>query len=97
LTTVASLRAAQALGLDPTALGGVPAARRAASGDAAWFGKNPDRRIRIRQAVASEFSEEIGRAPVGMQWFALVLEAQPGARVRQPVALSIGFNISNGR
>jgi len=29
-----------------------------------------------------------------MRWFVLVLEAQPGARLRQPIALSIGFDIS---
>lgn len=65
----------------------------ATQGDAAWFDKHPDRRLRIRQAVATEFNEDVGSAPVGMQWFALVLEAQPGARIRQPVALSIGFDI----
>lgn len=66
----------------------------ATQGDATWFEKNPDRRIRIRQAVASEFADDIGQSPVGMQWFVLVLEAQPGARIRQPIALPIGFDIS---
>jgi len=66
----------------------------ATHGDAAWFNNNPDRRIRIRQAVAGEFAENIGQPPVGMRWFVLVLEAQPGARLRQPIALSIGFDIS---
>ena len=67
----------------------------ATQGDAAWFDKHPDRRIRIRPAVSMEFNEDVGSAPVGMQWFALVLEAQPGARIRQPVALSIGFNVED--
>lgn len=66
----------------------------ATRGDATWFEKNPDRRIRIRQAVANEFADTIGQSPVGMQWFVLVLEAQPGARLRQPIALPIGFDIS---
>ncbi len=65
----------------------------ATQGDAAWFDKHPDRRLRIRQAVAMEFNEDVRSAPVGMQWFALVLEAQPGARIRQPIALSIGFDV----
>jgi hypothetical protein len=30
-----------------------------------------------------------------MEWFVLVLEAQPGARLRQPIALPIGFDISD--
>ncbi len=67
----------------------------ATQGDAAWFDKHPDRRLRIRQAVAMEFNEDVGSAPVGMQWFALVLEAQPGARIRQPIALSIGFDVED--
>lgn len=67
----------------------------ATQGDAGWFEKNPDRRIRIRQAVPMEFSEDVGQAPVGMAWFALVLEAQPGARLRQPIALPIGFDVSD--
>lgn len=56
-------------------------------GDAAWFQENPDRRIRARKAVSMEFNRDLGRAPAGMAWYALVLEAQPGARMRQPVAL----------
>jgi hypothetical protein len=67
----------------------------ATKGDAAWFDKNADRRIRLRKAVAMEFSEDVGRAPVGMEWFAIVLEAQPGARMRQPVALPIGFDVGD--
>lgn len=67
----------------------------ATQGDAVWFEKNPDRRIRIRQAVAMEFAETTRQPPVGMQWFALVLEAQPGARMRQPLALPIGFGIDD--
>jgi hypothetical protein len=63
----------------------------ATQGDAAWFEAHSDRRIRIRQAVANEFAADIGTPPVGMLWFALVLEAQPGARIRQPIALPIGF------
>lgn len=59
-------------------------------GDAAWFAANPDRRIRIRKAVTMEFDRNLGGAPDGMEWHALVLEAQPGARVRQPVALLAG-------
>lgn len=67
----------------------------ATEGDAGWFENNPDRRIRIRNAIPMEFSEDVGRAPVGMAWFVLVLEAQPGARLRQPIALPIGFDIGD--
>lgn len=67
----------------------------ATKGDAVWFETNPHRRIRIRKAVAMEFSEDVGQAPVGMEWFAIVLEAQPGARMRQPIALPIGFEVSD--
>jgi hypothetical protein len=58
-------------------------------GDAAWFESNPDRRIRIRNAVPMEFNEAMSRPPVGMVLHTLVLEAQPGVRMRQPVALSV--------
>ncbi len=56
-------------------------------GDAAWFENNPDRRIRIRNAVAMEFNEDIGSPPPGMLVRTLVLEAQAGVRLRQPVAI----------
>ena len=56
-------------------------------GDAAWFEKNPDRRIRIRNAVPREFNEDIDGSSAGMLQRTLVLEAQPGVRLRQPVAL----------
>ena len=58
-------------------------------GDAAWFEQQPDRRIRMRNAVTMEFNTNLGEPPVGMSWRALVVEAQPGARVRQPIALPI--------
>jgi len=61
----------------------------ATQGDAAWFDGHPDNRLRIRNAVAREFSEDVGPAPVGMSWRAIVLEAQPGVRLRQPVALPL--------
>ncbi len=56
-------------------------------GDVAWFETHPDNRIRMRNAVPMEFDEDIGAAPVGMTWRCIVVEAQPGVRVRQPVAL----------
>lgn len=59
-------------------------------GDAAWFAEHPERRIRIRKAVASEFDGSAGAAADGAVWHVLVLEAQPGARMRQPVALAAG-------
>jgi hypothetical protein len=62
----------------------------ATQGDAAWFAKHPDRRMRIRNAVAAEFEDDVGQAPAGMAWHTLVLEAQPGARLRQPIALPVG-------
>ena len=61
----------------------------ATQGDAAWFDRHPDNRIRIRNAVDREFPTDFGPAPVGMSWRAIVLEAQPGVRLRQPVALPL--------
>lgn len=62
----------------------------ATQGDAAWFEKHPDSRLRMRNAVAMEFNRNLGEAPVGMTWRAIVLEAQPGVRMRQPIALPMG-------
>ena len=61
-------------------------------GDAAWFAAHPDNRVRMRNAVPDEFNEDIGTAPVGMSWRCIVLEAQPGVRVRQPVALPMAVS-----
>jgi hypothetical protein len=63
-----------------------------AEGDAAWFEAHPDNRVRMRNAVPSEFNEDTGTAPVGMTWRCIVVEAQPGVRVRQPVALPIAVS-----
>ncbi|WEK00198.1 MAG: hypothetical protein P0Y59_00410 [Candidatus Sphingomonas phytovorans] len=57
-------------------------------GDAAWFESNADRRIRIRNAVPMEFNAVTSQLPAGMTLHTLVLEAQRGVRMRQPVALS---------
>lgn len=59
----------------------------ATQGDAAWFEKHSDRRIRIRNAAPMEFNGSLGEPPVGMTWRAIVVEAQPGVRARQPLAL----------
>lgn len=59
----------------------------ATHGDAAWFEKHPDNRLRMRNAVNMEFNRNLGEPPVGMTWRAIVLEAQPGVRMRQPIAL----------
>jgi len=61
----------------------------ATQGDAAWFEKHPDSGIRMRNAVPMEFNENLGEPPLGMSWRALVVEAQPGARARQPIALPL--------
>ena len=59
----------------------------ATGGDAAWFARHPDRRLRIRNMVPGEFDDLAGLPPVGMRWCTIVIEAQPGARSRQAVAL----------
>lgn len=59
----------------------------ATAGDAAWFGKHADRRLRIRAMVPGEFTDVVGMPPVGMAWRTIVVEAQPGARSRQAIAL----------
>jgi hypothetical protein len=61
----------------------------ATAGDAAWFAKASTRRLRIRNMVPGEFADVTGAAPVGMAWRTIVLEAQPGARSRQAIALPI--------
>ncbi|MDF2810470.1 MAG: hypothetical protein K0S56_1501 [Microvirga sp.] len=63
----------------------------ATQGDATWFNKNPDRRLRLRNAVPGEF-RDLGHSPVGMTWRVIVVEAQLGVRVRQPLALPIGVD-----
>ena len=66
----------------------------ATQGDAAWFEKHPDNRLRIRNSVNMEFNRNLGPPPVGMTWRAIIVEAQPGVRMRQPIALPVG--VSNG-
>jgi hypothetical protein len=67
----------------------------ATAGDAAWFGRNANRRLRIRNMMPGEFEDVAGQAPVGMAWRTIVLEAQPGARSRQAIALPIGTAIDD--
>jgi hypothetical protein len=62
----------------------------ATGGDALWFAAHADRRLRIRNMVPGEFSDVAVQAPVGMALHTIVLEAQPGARSRQAIALPIG-------
>lgn len=73
--------------------GKIPAVEIATAGDASWFLKQPDRRLRIRNMVVGEFSDVDGQPPVGMAWRTIVLEAQPGARSRQAIALPIGMDV----
>ncbi|RZM37551.1 MAG: hypothetical protein EOP67_00675 [Sphingomonas sp.] len=65
----------------------------ATAGDAAWFDRHNDRRLRIRNLVAGEFGDVSGLPPVGMAWRTIVLEAQPGARSRQAIALPLDLDI----
>ena len=65
----------------------------ATAGDAAWFDRHHDRRLRIRNLVAGEFADVSGLPPVGMAWRTIVLEAQPGARSRQAIALPLDLDI----
>ncbi|RMB55110.1 hypothetical protein C8J44_0343 [Sphingomonas sp. PP-CE-3A-406] len=65
----------------------------AAAGDGAWFARNPDRRLRLRNMIPGEFSDIGGEPPVGMAWRTIVIEAQPGARSRQAIALPLGTDI----
>ncbi|MES3153076.1 hypothetical protein [Sphingomonas faeni] len=65
----------------------------AVAGDASWFDRHPDRRLRIRNLVEGEFGDVAGPPPVGMAWRTIVLEAQPGARSRQAIALPIGVDL----
>lgn len=62
----------------------------ATAGDGAWFDTHLDRRLRIRNMVPGEFDDVVGQPPVGMTWRTIVLEAQPGARSRQAIALPLG-------
>lgn len=65
----------------------------AAAGDGAWFAKHTDRRLRLRNMIPGEFSDIGGEPPVGMAWRTIVIEAQPGARSRQAIALPLGTDI----
>ncbi len=65
----------------------------AAAGDVSWFARNPDRRLRLRTMIPGEFSDVGGEPPVGMAWRTIVIEAQPGARSRQAIALPLGVAI----
>ncbi len=69
----------------------------ATAGDALWFAANGDRRMRIRNMVPREFVDVTGSPPVGMAWRTIVLEAQPGARSRQAIALPIAMAIDTMR
>ena len=62
----------------------------ALAGDESWFGRHRDRRLRIRNMVPGELPVIAGQPPVGMTWQTIVVEAQPGARTRQAIALPIG-------
>jgi hypothetical protein len=64
----------------------------ATAGDASWFERHTDRRLRIRNMVPGEFNDIVGHPPVGMTWRTIVLEAQPGARSRQAIALPINVD-----
>lgn len=64
----------------------------ATQGDAAWFAAHPDRRLRLRDAVRFEFNEDMGPPPSGMTARTLVVQMQPGARLRQPVAVPAGLD-----
>ncbi len=63
------------------------------AGDGLWFDRHADRRLRIRAMVPGEFDDVAEQAPVGMAWHTIVLEAQPGARSRQAIALPIGTDL----
>lgn len=65
----------------------------ATAGDALWFEAHGDRRMRIRNMVPREFVDVDGPPPVGMAWRTIVIEAQPGARSRQAIALPTGVAI----
>ncbi len=66
----------------------------ATAGDATWFARHLDRRLRIRAMIPGEFDDVVGLPPVGMTWRTIVLEAQPGARTRQAIALAIGADVN---
>lgn len=72
-----------------------PAVAIATAGDAMWFDAHGERRLRIRNMVPGEFGDVDGQPPVGMAWHTIVLEAQPGARSRQVIALPIGTAIAD--
>ncbi|WP_380779513.1 hypothetical protein [Sphingomonas sp. R86520] len=72
---------------------GIRVAEIAMAGDGSWFDKHPERRLRIRAMIPGEFDDVLGQAPVGMTWRTIVLEAQPGARSRQAIALPLATDI----
>lgn len=70
---------------EPMAGPGVEAASR---DDAAWFAANPDRQLRLRDRIPGEYeAHQIDLPPPGLVPRTLVVEAQPGVRLRQPVTV----------
>lgn len=56
------------------------------SDDAAWFAAHPDRQFRLRHRIGGEFvASQIQLPTAGLSPRTLVIQAQPGAWLRQPV------------
>lgn len=65
-----------------------PGVDAATEDDAAWFEANPDRLFRLRNRVPGEYeAHQIDLPPPGLTPRTLVVQAQPGVRMRQPVAV----------
>jgi hypothetical protein len=65
-----------------------PGVEKASSDDADWFEANPTRNLRLRDRIAGEYEAfEINIPPPGTTPRTLVVQMQPGVRMRQPVAI----------
>lgn len=65
-----------------------PGVDAASQDDAAWFEANPGRKLRLRNRIAGEYeAHQIELPPPGLTARTLVVQAQPGVRMRQPVAV----------
>ena len=66
----------------------------ASEDDAAWFEANADRVFRLRNRIGGEYeAHQVDLPPPGMTPRTLVVQAQPGVRIRMPV--SAYANVSN--
>lgn len=70
-----------------------PGVEAAADDDAGWFEAHPDRHLRLRDRIPGEYeAHQVTIPPPGLVPRTLVIQPQPGVRLRQPVAVYAHVN-----